>query len=58
MPGRPLTELFPEVENAEEPVLRVATYGARNFDEGAMRARKVRADDEQLQLLKSLGYIK
>jgi predicted AlkP superfamily phosphohydrolase/phosphomutase len=57
MPGRELVDVFPERARAAPPLPRVPTYGTR-WDRAPMElAGDDASNAEQLELLRSLGYI-
>ncbi len=57
MPGRPLTELFPDVARVAPPTPRIETYGPRAVDVHVSSEIGDVADERMLELMRSLGYI-
>jgi hypothetical protein len=57
MPGRPLTELFPEIARVAPPAVRVETYGSRTVFGPATAEVDDVAEERMMELMRSLGYI-
>ena len=57
MPGRPLTEYFPEIARIAPPRPRIQTYGPRSVGVHAGPEGGDVADERMMELMRSLGYI-